>query len=348
MQGLPSQIRQSSRITRIRDIRCLCTSFLAIALIAWFQLSASGQEASELWDAAQRGDVAKIQALLDAGIDANSPTEYNATALMYACGRGHQQAVEVLLEAGADPNNKDRFYNATPMAWAAMKQNKDIALLLVQSGCEDILPAIRLTMLANDIDGTKQIIASEFATPEKLAQAKRFLPESASDELKSLFDDIETPKPNADASVDKPAWTPKPIELDIYVGEYQRGSGSDSEDSKTDPKSRLTISLEDSQLVAKFDGSSIPLLPEQRHEFQLGGRTLRFKIESGLVASLTLDGLDSEQSETWSPVSTMLLNAELRAESRAEDLAISSADWTQFRGPQARGVADGYSLLKEW
>ncbi|MFN3191034.1 MAG: PQQ-binding-like beta-propeller repeat protein [Aureliella sp.] len=325
--------------------------FVTLAIAASLGSTADAQEPSELWDAAQRGDTAEIRSLLDAGVDPNAPTQYNATALMYACGRGHEEAVKMLLKAGANPNNKDRFYNATPMAWAAMKQNKDIAVLLVEAGCEDILPALRLAMLADDTEATKRILNSDSAKPELLAQAMRFLPNSASEELRSLFDGVEAPATPEASNAAKPAWDPKPIELDLYVGEYQQKQiDSDSKSSPPKPSedSRLTVSLADEKLTANFDGSSIVLSPTERHVFQLGGRTLRFEIESGLVSSLTLDAVEGGKDQSWFPVSTMILDAELRAESLAEDLAVSSADWGQFRGPQARGVADGFSLLKEW
>lgn len=62
---------------------------------------------AELMAAAQAGDTARIQALLEAGADPNWADEAGMTPLMAAARVGQLAAVQVLIAAGADVNARD-------------------------------------------------------------------------------------------------------------------------------------------------------------------------------------------------------------------------------------------------
>ncbi|CAE7660680.1 rpoC2 [Symbiodinium necroappetens] len=53
--------------------------------------------------AAEVGDIRRVQAMLDAGVDIDSPNEYGQTPLFLAAFEGHRDVVELLLSWGADP-----------------------------------------------------------------------------------------------------------------------------------------------------------------------------------------------------------------------------------------------------
>jgi outer membrane protein assembly factor BamB len=88
----------------------------------------------DLWAAAREGDADLVRRILAAGIRADSPTTYGATALSFAAERGHLDVVKVLVEAGADVNHVDSFYNVTPRAWAQMSGHKEVAGFLEKHG----------------------------------------------------------------------------------------------------------------------------------------------------------------------------------------------------------------------
>ena len=93
----------------------------------------------ELWAAASAGDVAKLKAMLDAGVDPNLANHYGGTALIFAARRGHLEAVKLLLERGANPNARDTFYGGdvmTPLNVALRMQHLDVAGLLIDKGAE--------------------------------------------------------------------------------------------------------------------------------------------------------------------------------------------------------------------
>jgi ankyrin repeat protein len=71
-----------------------------------------------LVDAAQRGDLAVMRALLDAGADANGRVLGGATALHRAAHHGRLDVAELLLERGAAVDAREDVYHATPVSWA--------------------------------------------------------------------------------------------------------------------------------------------------------------------------------------------------------------------------------------
>ena len=68
----------------------------------------------ELFAAAQSGDAAQIQQLLDAGASLSAVDEAGETALMHAARSGHLSAVQALIAAGAD------VHATSPQGWTAL------------------------------------------------------------------------------------------------------------------------------------------------------------------------------------------------------------------------------------
>lgn len=95
---------------------------------------------TELFNAAQAGDLDQVTALLQAGTDCNVCNEEGTTALMFAAGNGHQAIVEVLVEAGADVNTKDALgWTALMKAIFNYELNRgfpEIVSKLIEAGAE--------------------------------------------------------------------------------------------------------------------------------------------------------------------------------------------------------------------
>src|ERR1044072_9164034 len=81
---------------------------------------------NQLYEAARKGDVAEVKAVLDKGADVNAKFRYGATALFKAAERGHTEVVKLLIERGADVTVKDTFYGATAMTWALNKEHTGV------------------------------------------------------------------------------------------------------------------------------------------------------------------------------------------------------------------------------
>ena len=55
----------------------------------------------DIFEAAKKGDISSLTALIKAGVDVNTVDKYGRTALMYAAHKGQMDAVKLLKEAGA-------------------------------------------------------------------------------------------------------------------------------------------------------------------------------------------------------------------------------------------------------
>ena len=87
----------------------------------------------QLRNAAELGDVAAIDTLVDAGVDPNACNCADNTALHYAASRGHAGAIETLLGAGAAPRARNA-YGATPLDIAIRERRREAADALGHSG----------------------------------------------------------------------------------------------------------------------------------------------------------------------------------------------------------------------
>ena len=89
-----------------------------------------------LFDAARKGDVDKLKALLDEHPDKlyarTEPHEH--TMLHVAAQNGRLHAVEFLLERGIDPNTREKGDNTYPMHWAAAAGHIDVVRRLADAG----------------------------------------------------------------------------------------------------------------------------------------------------------------------------------------------------------------------
>ena len=68
-----------------------------------------------LLDAAQKGDISTVKALLAKGADVNAKNNNGGTVLMYASNEDHIEVVRELLAKGADVNAKNNKNNAALM-----------------------------------------------------------------------------------------------------------------------------------------------------------------------------------------------------------------------------------------
>lgn len=82
------------------SLLALISTLLSFSLID----SAAALESGLLAEAASRGDVSEVKALLGMGVHPDEPDRSGQTALGFATLLGHVELIDVLCEAGADPN----------------------------------------------------------------------------------------------------------------------------------------------------------------------------------------------------------------------------------------------------
>jgi uncharacterized protein len=91
--------------------------------------------ASDLMAASAKGDLKKVQELLDKGTPVNVRSGGGGTALMEATNGGHTDIVKLLLEKGADVNAR-KDDGATALTFAEGAKRNEIATLLRQKGAK--------------------------------------------------------------------------------------------------------------------------------------------------------------------------------------------------------------------
>ena len=125
----------------------------------------------EFFAAAHRGDAKAVAEFLDKGVDVNAKTDYGATALHFAADKGHVEVVKLLLKRKADPNVADKFYTATPLVWANIRDRADVIGELLAAGATGGGGLLQSAAARGKPDVVKVIIAHGKPTPEQLTAA---------------------------------------------------------------------------------------------------------------------------------------------------------------------------------
>jgi outer membrane protein assembly factor BamB len=166
-----------------------------------------------LFEAARKGDVATVKALLDKGVDVNAKSDYGLTALGFAADNGHVEVVKLLLERKADVNATDTFYKATPLSWALMKQKPqpEVVKMLLTAGAKNENSALSLAISRNNPELLQAVIDSGRIKQETLDSALTTTPETKPviiAVLKKAGAKVKPPepkKPETDAAKKEPA-----------------------------------------------------------------------------------------------------------------------------------------------
>jgi len=150
----------------------------ATGLLAKSVLSAEDAKAlsraTALRDAAEKGSVEEMKALMDDGVDVDARDQYGGSGLMWASLLGKVEAMQLLLERGAEVNASDKFGRTVLMFAAGNGQLAAIQLLLDKGVDIDATLKGEKTALAwakqNNINGSHD--ASVALLEQVLAQKK--------------------------------------------------------------------------------------------------------------------------------------------------------------------------------
>jgi hypothetical protein len=274
--------------TSICKISCACTIAwmrarrLALLLLCGMLTAAApaaaqpDAQAEEFFAAVRAGDLGRVKALLEAGVDVNTKYRYGTTALFPACDRGHTEIVKLLLERGAEVNVRDTFYRATPLTWAATKGNSEIVKLLLDKGAEGVEGV--LTTAANRGDAATARVALEKGglKPETLSSALAAAMRGKHEAIVKLLEEAGAkPPPKPDFQVDAAT-------LASYAGTYR---------SETQGAPELTFTVRDGKLAGGPPGGNITLGAFDKTSFavlEVENLRITFRLEGGKVVGLHL------------------------------------------------------------
>ena len=106
---------------------------VVLLTLVWSSIAFCG----EIHEAAENGDLAKVEALLkDNPALVSSRNNYGTTPLHLAVENSHKDVAEFLLSKGADVNAKDNYDGEEPLQAAAQVGHKDVVELLLSKGAE--------------------------------------------------------------------------------------------------------------------------------------------------------------------------------------------------------------------
>lgn len=250
---------------------------LLLSLILVFPLTvcaqAGKQELDEqLWEAARKGDVATVKALLDKGANVNAKFRYGTTALFKAAERGHTEVVKLLIERGADVNVKDTFYGATAMTWALENKHLEVVRALLEKSAESVDDVLLTGARGGNAALVRIALDKGGAKAESLTAA---LAATMSDEKRAEITEMLR-KAGA-----VPPFTVDAETLQSYVGKY-----------KSEQATEFAVILKDGNLfVTRAGQSPFGLSAVDKTTFRpmdFDGIVITFNVEGGKANSFTL------------------------------------------------------------
>jgi ankyrin repeat protein len=89
----------------------------------------------DIFTVSRNGNIAKVQLLLDQGVDINKPDMNGSTPLFIAAQYGHLEIVNALLEKGADINKANNI-SLTPLIIAILNDRVEVVKALLEKGAD--------------------------------------------------------------------------------------------------------------------------------------------------------------------------------------------------------------------
>ena len=111
-------------------------SLLGLVFLLSVGLGAQGPVPSPVADAAERGDLATVKALLKDGADVNAAQGDGMSALHWAAERGNAELAELLIYGGANHSAQTRIGQYTPLHLAGKSGSAAVAKALLQAGAD--------------------------------------------------------------------------------------------------------------------------------------------------------------------------------------------------------------------
>ncbi|CAL4071063.1 unnamed protein product [Meganyctiphanes norvegica] len=117
---------------------CFSTALCLLVILG----SVLGNSEKDLWQAAQDGDLERVNKELGKGTSAlwQNPDNYGITAIHVASEQNNVDIVSALLDAGVDINLQDKN-GCTALFWAAGSASQAVASMLIQRGANVDLPS---------------------------------------------------------------------------------------------------------------------------------------------------------------------------------------------------------------
>ncbi len=310
-----------------------------------------GDEA--LWLAAREGDLARVEALVESGVDPDARTRYGASALSYAADKGAVDLVRYLLEKGVDPSVKDTFYNGTPMMWALSErplppERIEIAKLLLAAGSTEAGMALSIGSQLAQTDLIEAALTSESLTVEDVQAAHKIVAAKNSSKLLDLIEGSEAWTRAQAAAQDAASFELSAEQIARVSGIYRNDEFEMNLQIFSDDQGLRGQVYGQGSFALRATSPDVFLAPEVP-----GGVKLTFSGRAGSVESMLLEQGGSEVpfrpfEGPFEPSPGQPDVAASAAAPLAEAERGPARPWPSFRGAGASGNADGQGIPLEW
>lgn len=249
---------------------------VAIVLLAILVVTSSAQNTGEEFlAAARKGDIERVRAMLDRGVDVNSKSRYGATALSFASEHGHLELVRLLLERGADVQVRDTFYKSDPITWAAIKGHAEIVRLLLDKGAQGKDQILLMGVQGEKPALVKVVLEKGGLQPATLTQALSMAERQKQTEIVEMLKAAGAkPGPKAEFKVDADT-------MKSYTGSYKNEQVGEIVIGLKDEKLTLTLAGQPTYTLGAFDKMTFRLA-------EVEGIQIKFKVEADKVTGFSL------------------------------------------------------------
>jgi outer membrane protein assembly factor BamB len=275
-----------------------------------------------LWAAIRAGDEKAIVAAIEKGADVNAKNEYGISALWIAANKGKTEVIELLLARGANPNARDDIWYQTPLSHSLTKVEN--VRVLLKAGATDVDSAALLAASRSNVAVLQTILDTGKVRRETL-DAALFRTNEANKEVRAALEKAGAKPLPAAAEKDRTAWRP-------LAGSYENENGT-----------IIKVEIAESGLVTTGTAGRVPYTPAGPNAFLALGaeeNALHFEMKGDKVARVLSKRYTAEAAyyALGSKPAAKVVNT---PKETGATRAIPPANWPQFRGAYASGVADG-------
>lgn len=323
----------------------LCTSSL---LVSWATaqetspertsnpsfIAPSNEEGESLREAARLGDIARIDALLNAGVPVDSKGRHGMTPLMVAARNGKIEAVETLVKRGADLQHRETFFHQSALSAALSTKQLETAVVLLRLGAKDRGEALLWAVENGKVALAEEALRAPGVSALDLAVARKQCPR----ENEAMLRLLESATASEPTSFHTPP--PDPKEFSRFAGSY-----------RSDGISAKVRAIDDGLEVTIEDHSPVKMLLVADRRFENEARDLRLEFEgrTHLIEAVILTKTDGDQVTMVSATQPSAGELEILEQAVLAPAPRGvSRNWMQFRGPNASGIGDGQGVPLDW
>jgi outer membrane protein assembly factor BamB len=281
-----------------------------------------------LWAAVRNGDTQAAKALLEKGADVNAKSEIDVTALWIAASKGKLEVIDLLLEHGADVNARDGIWYQTPLSLSlggfGGQGNAEAVKRFLKAGARDVDAAAMTAAARGNLTLLQLVLDTGKVTQDALDAALHATAESRKEVREALTKAGAKPLPPADPK-DREACA-------VYAGTYEN-----------DNAASMAVKVADVGLVS---GTTVFRRTSPDTFVVIGNENsgLRFERRGDRVTRMVLRRFTTESY--YHPAKAV---AKATGTAKDGDVTVAAAaNWPQFRGPAATGIADGQHPPTTW